>query len=357
MSMDPRLDHLPAGFLCLCERYLVQEVNQTLLDLLGYPAQELKGQSVNRLIPLAGRILFQTHVVPVLRHQGSVSEVYLPLRTASGQDIPMLVNACSRDQGYDFLFLPIHDRSEYEDRLREARRTAELAVHSRDQFLALISHELRGPLAVVSGYVDLMSADRLDPEELGEVLEVMRRNVNLQTRLVEDLLDKASLQIGKLSIAREPVDLTKILRNALEGLQPVTAQKGIALQAEVSEAGCLVGDPVRLYQVFWNLLSNAVKFTPRGGCIQVTARAGRVDVKDDGQGMKAEFVPQVFEAFRQEGAGGGVGLGLSICKSLVELHGGSLQAESPGPGRGSTFTIFLPTDQAPGSVQAGTGRG
>lgn len=346
MSLDPRLDRLPAGYLCLSEQYLIQEINQTLLQVLGYQAQELSGKSLNQLVSLAGRIFVQTHVVPKLRYAGSVREVYLPLRNAAGQDIPMLLNASRRGESFDFLLVPIQERSDYEDRLREARRTAELALQSRDEFLALVSHELRGPLAVLSGYLELLSAGGLEPDEAAEALSAMRKSADLQSRLVEDLLDQASSQIGKLSVRREPVDLHEILCGVVESVRPVASNKGIRVEAETSAAGRLTGDATRLHQVFWNLLSNAVKFTPAGGCIRVRARAGRVDVVDDGQGMTADFVPLVFEPFRQEksGAGSGVGLGMSICKNLVELHGGSLQAESPGPGQGSTFSVFLPTE-------------
>ena len=344
MTLDPRLDHLPAGYLSLSEQYTIQEINDTLLSALDYQAQDLRGKSINQLVSLAGRIFFQTHVVPKLRYAASIQEVYFPLRNRAGQDIPMLVNAHRRDGSFDFLFLPIRERSQYEDRLREARHTAERALQSRDEFLALVSHELRGPLAVISGYLDLMASGVLNPEELAEAVSAMRNNASLQSRLIEDLLDQASLQIGKLSILREPIDLDEVLRGAIESIRPVAGNKGIRLDAEMSGAGRLLGDPTRLHQVFWNLLSNAVKFTPRGGSIRVQGHAGRVDVVDDGQGMTPEFVPLVFEAFRQEKSGAGVGLGMSICKNLVELHGGTLQADSPGPGRGSTFTVFLPTE-------------
>lgn len=346
LSLDPRLDSLPAGYLQVTQQYLIQEINQTLLDALGHSAQQLHGTSLNLLVSLAGRIFLQTHVVPKLRYAGVVREVYFPLRSAAGQDIPMLVNAQRTAEGFDFLFFPIQERSEYEDRLREARHTAERALQSRDEFLALVSHELRGPLAVLSGYVDLISAGGLEPEEIAEALSAMRRNADLQSRLVEDLLDQASLQVGKLSIRREPVDLAGILHGAVESVRPAATNKGIRLEADTAAAGSLSGDAIRLHQVFWNLLSNAVKFTPRGGCIRVRAQAGRVEVSDDGQGMSADFMPQVFEAFRQEksGVGSGVGLGMSICRNLVELHGGTIQVESAGPGRGSTFTVFLPAE-------------
>lgn len=348
MKLVPQLDRLPAGYLSFSDQFVVEEANLLLLERLGYALEDVQGKSLNQIVPLAGRILLQTHVIPRLRFADRVDEIYFPMRHRDGQPIPMLLNARKHDRSYECLLFPIQERNEYEDRLREARRLAESALQSRDEFLALVSHELRGPLAVISGYLDLMSEVELEPEETNQALSAMRKNTVLLSRLVEDLLDQASGQVGKLSIRREMVALDEVLHDVVESIRPVAASKNIRLEATIQGNGCVNGDAVRLHQVFWNLLNNAVKFTPRGGCIRVQAQDGQVDVIDDGQGMSAEFLPLVFEPFRQEttGAHSGLGLGLSICKNLVELHAGTLQADSPGPGLGSTFRVWLPTQIA-----------
>jgi signal transduction histidine kinase len=250
---------------------------------------------------------------------------------------------------------------ELERRVEE--RTAELsrvnrelveANRMKDVFLATLSHELRTPLTPVLGWVNLLRTGGAasDPSMLAQGLDAIERNARLQARLVDDLLDISRIVSGKLRIEWEPVNLCSVVELATEPVRAETAAREIELAVELPECPLVVqGAPVRLQQVVWNLLSNAVKFTPRGGRVRVRAwRAGdeaRVEVSDTGVGIAREFLPHVFDRFRQADGSttrqyGGLGLGLAIVRALAELHGGWVAAESEGLGRGSRFTFGLP---------------
>jgi signal transduction histidine kinase/CheY-like chemotaxis protein len=235
---------------------------------------------------------------------------------------------------------------------RAARAEAERVSLMKDEFLATLSHELRTPLNAILGWSQILRARRFPDEELDEGLDVIERNTRVQTQLIEDLLDMSRIISGKIRLDVQRVDLQDVVRAAVASVRHSADAKDIRLQAVLDPlAGPVRGDPNRLQQCFWNLLSNAIKFTPKGGKVQVSL--ARVDshvevcVVDNGQGIKPEFLPHVFERFRQADASttrrhGGLGLGLSIVKHLVELHGGSVRAKSPGEGQGATFCIELP---------------
>lgn len=238
-------------------------------------------------------------------------------------------------------------------RLEEAARTAaEQANRLKDDFLATLSHELRTPLNAIVGWVHLMRTGSLDPDATLRAAEIIERNAKAQTQLIEDVLEVSRIVTGKLRLTMRPVDLNAVVKSAVETVRPAAEAKGIQLQPDLETAAALVsGDPDRLQQVIWNLLSNAIKFTPRGGWVRVGLEpvdsSIRVVVQDSGQGIDPLFLPYVFDRFRQADASaarahGGLGLGLAIVRHLVELHGGTVEAESLGQDRGATFVVQLP---------------
>jgi signal transduction histidine kinase len=248
--------------------------------------------------------------------------------------------------------------SEVEERRRvEAERTAALvrerdANRLKDEFLATLSHELRTPLNAVLGWTRVLRAAHVEPATQTRALESIERNARAQARLIEDLLEVSRIVTGKLRIQVRPVDLAALVDAAVEVVQPAAMAKRISLTATIAVRPAMTaGDPDRLQQVVWNVLSNAVKFTPAEGSITVRlerTQGYRLTVTDSGAGIEPRFLPHVFEAFRQaDGTAsrehGGLGLGLAIAKQLVELHGGTIAAQSGGRGTGATFEIFLPS--------------
>src|SRR5512145_1322731 len=235
---------------------------------------------------------------------------------------------------------------------RQARRQAEEANRMKDEFLALVSHELRSPLNAILGYAALLRYSGLDSQKVKQAAEVIDRSGKAQAQLIDDLLDTARIISGKLRLDLGPVDLVSVIEQAVQTIRPAADAKRISLETDLpSEIGQITGDPARLQQVVWNLLSNAVKFTPQGG--RVEARLERVDpyilitISDTGKGISPDFLPYVFDRFRQADSSsarryGGLGLGLALVKYLVELHGGTIEAASAGEGRGATFKVTLP---------------
>ncbi|MET0625430.1 MAG: PAS domain S-box protein [Pyrinomonadaceae bacterium] len=234
----------------------------------------------------------------------------------------------------------------------ELRAAAEETGRLKDEFLATLSHELRTPLTAILGWAALMRDDKLAAAVATKGLEVIERNARAQQQLIEDLMDVSRIITGKLWIDLRPVELAPVVEQAVESARPAAEAKGIHLRHDLDrQVGPVSGDPARLQQVVWNLLTNAIKFTPAGGRVEV--RVERADahvlimVGDTGQGISREFLPYVFDRFRQQDgkstrAHGGMGLGLSIVRHLVEMHGGTVRADSSGHGHGSTFTITLP---------------
>ena len=235
---------------------------------------------------------------------------------------------------------------------RAARTEAERASRVKDEFLATLSHELRTPLNAILGWAQILRAKETADADLAEGLDVIERNTRVQTQLIEDLLDMSRIVSGKIRLDVQQVDVQDVVKAAVASVRHSADVKNIRMQVVLDPlAGPVRGDPARLQQCVWNLLSNAVKFTPKGGKIQVTLERVNshleVCVIDNGQGIRPDFLPHLFERFRQADASttrhqGGLGLGLSIVKHLVELHGGLIRAKSPGEGKGSTFCIELP---------------
>ncbi|MCC5660131.1 GAF domain-containing protein [Nostoc sp. XA010] len=237
-----------------------------------------------------------------------------------------------------------------------ARSTAEAANRVKDEFLAVLSHELRTPLNPILGWSKLLRSGKLDSVKTNYALETIERNAKLQTQLIEDLLDVSRILQGKLNLTKVPVNLASTIQSALETVQLAAEAKSIQIQTMLdSEVGQILGDSTHLQQVIWNLLSNAVKFTPEGGQVNIALeRVGsqaQIQVSDTGKGIHPNFLPHVFEYFRQADSTttrkfGGLGLGLAIVRHLVELHGGTVQADSLGEGQGATFTVKLPLMKA-----------
>lgn len=235
---------------------------------------------------------------------------------------------------------------------QRARTHAEAANRIKDEFLAVLSHELRTPLNPILGWAKLLRTRKFDEAKVERALETIERNALLQTQLIEDLLDVSRILRGKLSMNARSVYLQRVIEAALETVSLAAQAKSIEIEANLeAHLGPISGDPNRLQQIVWNLLSNAVKFTPNGG--QVTVRLSsqggyaQIQVQDTGAGISPSFLPHVFDYFRQENststrAFGGLGLGLAIVRYLVELHGGTVRAESPGDGLGATFTVKFP---------------
>ncbi len=236
---------------------------------------------------------------------------------------------------------------------RAARTEAERSSRMKDEFLANLSHELRTPLNAIVGWSQILRSEKqLSQEDIAEGLQVIERNARVQTQLIEDLLDMSRIISGKIRLDIQPVDLPAVIDAAVESVAPAAAAKAIRIQKIVEPlAGPVMGDSSRLQQVVWNLLSNAIKFTPKEGRVQVILKLVNshleIIVSDTGSGIRPEFLPHVFERFRQADASttrrhGGLGLGLAIVKNLTEMHGGEVRAASPGEGLGSSFTVHLP---------------
>jgi signal transduction histidine kinase len=233
-----------------------------------------------------------------------------------------------------------------------ARQQAEEANRTKDEFLATLSHELRTPLNAVLGWVQVLRTGKLDPAAGARALETIERNARAQAQLIADLLDVSRIITGKLRLDFKPVELRRIIDAALDSIRPAADAKGILLDVSISPLSSpVLGDADRLQQVIWNLLSNAIKFTSRGGRVEIRLREADanavIGVIDTGIGIRPDFLPFVFDRFRQaEGSitrtHGGLGLGLSIVRHLIELHGGAVEVASEGEGKGAAFTVRLP---------------
>lgn len=249
-------------------------------------------------------------------------------------------------------------RHEIVERKRAEQERAQLLVREReanrlkDEFLATLSHELRTPLNAIIGWTRLMRANAVSPSAMDRALEKVERNAEIQTRLVEDLLEVSRITSGKLRLEVRDVDLVSIINRAVDSIRPAAEARGVSIERQFdAPALSTSGDADRLQQVVWNLLSNAVKFTPPGGTVAISVQRhalfDELRIRDTGAGIEPEFLPHVFDTFRQGDASstrahGGLGLGLSIVRHLVEMHGGAVEAESQGRDKGSTFTVRLP---------------
>jgi signal transduction histidine kinase/PAS domain-containing protein len=241
-------------------------------------------------------------------------------------------------------------------------RAAEEANRAKDEFLATVSHELRTPMTSILGWIQMLRIGDLEPEMADDAMEAIERSARAQAQLIDDLLDLSRIQMGKLHLQTCEVDLGTVVRGAVDTVRPAAEAKQIDLRLTVSGATLINGDPNRLQQVVWNLLSNAVKFTDKGGAVTVSVESrgsrAQVHVSDSGHGIAPDFLPFVFERFRQADSSitrrfGGLGLGLSIVRQIVELHGGTVAATSAGVGKGATFSVTLPLIAVRAPAEAG----
>ncbi|OKH56305.1 histidine kinase [Calothrix sp. HK-06] len=293
------------------------------------------------------------HQVPVhFEHRYYVPSVY---------DVWLEIHAYPSESGLSIFYRDITERKQAEqerERLLQqeqaARADAEAANRIKDEFLAVLSHELRSPLNPILGWAKLLQTRKFDEAALKSALSTIERNAKLQAQLIEDLLDVSRILQGKLSLNMVSVNLIPVIEAALETVRLAAEAKNIHIQTQFDSIGQVLGDAGRLQQIIWNLLSNAVKFTPQSGqikiCLESVNKQAQISVSDNGKGISADFLPYVFEHFRQEDSAttrkfGGLGLGLAIVKYLVELHGGTVKAESLGEGQGATFIVKLPVIQ------------
>ncbi|HZT60303.1 MAG TPA: hybrid sensor histidine kinase/response regulator [Pyrinomonadaceae bacterium] len=345
-----------AGAALIAEEALTSENSRRLLDALG---QQPAWSDFPLVVLTAGgqRASGDASAVRSLGDAANVTLVERPTRVIT---ILSAVRSAlrARRRQYEVRAHLAAERLAQEERARlldeavAARAEAEAVNRAKDVFLATLSHELRTPLTAILGWVRILHDKSADAEISRHGLEVIERNAEAQYQLIRDLLDVSRIISGKLQLNTRQIGLAPVVEAALDSVRQAADAKSIRLGAEYDDETDLVtGDPDRLQQVIWNLLSNAIKFTPKGGSVGVrVGRHGsdvRVSVSDTGQGISPEFLPHVFERFRQADGSttrehGGLGLGLAIVRHLVEQHGGRVSAESDGEQRGSTFSIDLP---------------
>jgi PAS domain S-box-containing protein len=427
--LDAILDRAPCGFLSFAEDGTVRLANTTLLEMLGYPRDQVVGRPVERMLAVGSRIFYQTHWFPMLRMQGRAEEIFMLLRTSTGEDVGVLVNAARREDGerveFDCVFMRVRERQKYEDALLRARRAAEQAqaelevrgreleranlqlaeqnaeleaqqdqlmlqsaeleeateelrsinedLHARTEeamqmraaadeanrakssFLAMMSHELRTPLNAIAGYVQILEMGIHGPvtDAQKEALGRIARTEEHLLRLINEVLDIAKIESGRVEYLLEDVPVEEIVSGVAPMIEPQLANKGVAFASDVASGLLLRGDREKVQQILINLLGNAAKFTPAGGRVVVEAKRSPerpprllVRVIDDGIGIPPEKLEAIFQPFVQvDQASGkrveGTGLGLAISRELARGMGGDLSAHS-APGRGSVFTLVLP---------------
>jgi PAS domain S-box-containing protein len=345
---------------------VIQSWNAGAQRIFGYSADEMIGQNITRLMP-PDRLNEETTIIERICRGERVDHFETMRRRKDGSliNVSLTISPIKNDQGEVIgaskIARDITDRKRVEAALNDlltreqaARSEAEEANRLKDEFLATLSHELRNPLNVVVGYAEILlrSRDNCRREFIYKAADTIRRNALAQSRLVSDLLDLSRMQIGKLSLDVQPVSLATVLTDAIDTVRSEASAKAISFNIEIENDAVVVeGDSTRLGQIAWNLLNNAVKFTPPTGQVTVTLqRSGDVAelrVTDNGQGIAPEFLPHVFEIFRQaDGSSvrrqGGMGIGLALVKQLAELHGGSASVESKGLGQGATFSVKIP---------------
>ena len=333
-------------------------------QMFGYTADEVLGRHITILFP-PGRVQEETGILDRLRRgeriehyetrrvrkDGTPIDVSITISPIKDRDGRIIgASKIARDITGKMKFE--HEREELLESERAARAEAERASRLKDDFLATLSHELRTPLSAIVGWSQVLATGQASPSDIEQGLDAIQRNARVQTQLIEDLLDMSRIISGKLTLNVQWTDLASVVNAAIDSIRPAADAKGIRLRKILDpHAGPVSGDPTRLQQIVWNLLSNALKFTPKGGAVDVLVE--RVDshleitVRDTGIGISPEFLPAVFERFRQADSSttrfhGGLGLGLSIVKNLVELHGGTIRVESAGLNQGATFIVSLP---------------
>lgn len=340
----------------------ITDVNPFMSELLGYSRSEFLGKELWEIGLFSDKDASQAAFQKLLE-TGYIRYEDLPLQTRQGESREVeFVSNVYEEAGNQVIQCNIRDiterkRAEEErelllERVQAARAEADTANGIKDNFLAMLSHELRTPLTSILGWSQLATESELDEAALKRALEIIVRNARAQRRLIDDLLDISRIITGKLHLNVQRVKLAPMIEAVIDSVRPASESKSISLQTTLdSNISPITGDFDRLQQIIWNLLTNAIKFTPKGGHVAVRleriASHIEITISDTGQGIEPELLPYVFDRFRQSDSSstrrhGGLGLGLSIVRQLVELHGGTVTAESPGEGKGATFQVRLP---------------
>ncbi|MGL5873949.1 MAG: ATP-binding protein, partial [Xenococcaceae cyanobacterium] len=369
---------MPMGIWTIAGEIL--EANDALLNLIGYTRQELEtGQINSQALTPPQYWTLDRNALSEIATQGFSSFYEKVYVRKDGRQIPILVGAASfLDDSNSGVFFAIDlterkqaeaEREQILQREQTAREVAENANRIKDEFLAVLSHELRSPLNPILGWTSLLQNSQMNAAKSAEALKTIERNAKLQLQLIEDLLDISRIMQGKLSLTAAAVDLTLVISAATETVRLAAFAKNIKISLDlINTFGAeqnlesnptVSGDAARLQQVVWNLLTNAIKFTPSGGQVTIELRQldrlAQIRVIDTGKGINPQFLPHVFEYFRQEDSSttrkfGGLGLGLAIVRQIVETHGGTVRAESQGEGKGATFIVQFPLMQQVTSI-------
>lgn len=357
-------ERAPTGIALLTPEGRIAEANPAMAQLLGRQVSELHGNHLHQYVDeqwvdflgdVPGTADIDRREVSSTRPDGSVVRLEWSAERHIDGELSMVL-AVDVSQRVELARL----RSQWLERERTARAEAEQLSRGKDDFIAMVAHELRSPLTAISGWAEVFR--RKVPTDLQRGVDAIVRSCGTQSRMISDLLDVSRLRLGKLAMTMEPMHLAEEIVQAVEALRTSVEERGIDLEVMTdSDARQALADPARIQQVVWNLLTNALKFTQQGGRILV-AVCGRdgfleVAISDTGQGMRADFLPLVFERFAQGDAAsnrqrGGLGLGLAIVKQIVDAHGGTINAESEGLGKGSTFRFRLPLLQTSAVLDA-----
>lgn len=342
------LESITDAFVSVDAQWRYTYVNPQAEKILGKTAKELIGFNLWNVFPATTDSQSYT-----LFHQAVAEQVTVAYEEFS----PIFnkwfaVRVYPSADGVSAYLLDITERKRTEEALQQRAEELAKANLLKDEFLAVVSHELRSPLTAMLGWVQTLRNCSLDAATTARALEIIERNAKAQTQLIDDLLDVSRIITGKLRLNIRSIELASIIKEVVETVRPAADAKGIKLNYLLEQAaGSILGDSERLHQVIWNLLSNAIKFTTEGGYVQIELKRlnsqVEIIVSDTGIGLSAEFLPFIFERFRQADATttrsySGMGLGLAIVRHLVELHGGTVQVASPGQGLGTTFTVKLP---------------
>ncbi len=355
------VEAMQEGAAVVSEDGIVLYSNRSLADMIAAPLDEVIGRPFASFMPMGEQFAVESMLVQAMNGHGK-GEFALLRAGAVNQtsDIPVYLSASALQMdGRRAVGVVVTD-------LTERRRGEQIAAANRakDDFLAMLSHELRTPLTPVLVTVQLLESDSALSPDQRQSLAVIRRNIEIEARLIDDLLDTTRISRGKIELRYEVVDAHATLRSALDIIHNEIAAKRMQVSLDLRASRHHVwADPARLQQVWWNLLTNAVKFTPDGGRISIRSEDGhegqlRVEISDTGMGIQPQMLPKLFDAFEQGERAttrrfGGLGLGLTISKALVDLHGGKLSAASDGANRGATFTLRLATVAPPADARHG----
>ncbi|CAA9272124.1 MAG: hypothetical protein AVDCRST_MAG93-2684 [uncultured Chloroflexia bacterium] len=359
-NLEDLYEHAPCGYVSTLPDGTFARVNHTFLSWTGYQRDELlAGKRFQDLLPVAGRIFYETHYAPMLRMQGFVNEIAFDLVCRDGRRLPVLINTVQKHDASGAPLLSrttifdVRDRRQYERELQLARRKAEEALALRNQFLSLASHELKTPLTTVIGYIELLQRRTGKDNTLSErdqrTLQLIADQTQRLNKMIMSLFDISRIETGQLSIERGSVDVCALVKRVVADVQVTLVERLIEVCCP-DDPLIIQGDDLRLEQVFQNLLQNAVKYSPRNAPIGVVVRQHegwiRVAVQDQGIGVPQADLPHLFERFYradnvEPAKINGLGIGLYVVKQIVELHGGEVMVESV-EGEGSTFTVSLP---------------